>query len=138
MSDLADPARRGAVIVIVTEGRDCPQHIQDALDANGIAHCVVSPAQLNAAFVGGSSRPRRRVLLARRRKELGRSQEALAREIGVERTTVARWEAGGTEPSVWCRAPLAEALRIPIESLDDLLRGSSSPSPLTEPMGSVA
>lgn len=33
--------------------------------------------------------------LQERRRHLGLSQEALAREIGVSKNTVARWEAGG-------------------------------------------
>ena len=33
------------------------------------------------------------------RKELGLSQEALAREVGVSFTTVNRWETGKKEPS---------------------------------------
>jgi DNA-binding XRE family transcriptional regulator len=46
----------------------------------------------NAA--GGAARRR----LAERRKALGLTQEALADAMGVERTTVVRWERGETAP----------------------------------------
>ena len=131
MGALSDAARRGAVIVIVAEGDDRPRCIRDVLDVEGIAHLVVGPADLATALLLERPGRSRRVRLAQRRKELGKSQEVLAREIGVERTTVARWECGSTEPSVWCRAPLAAAMGIPIEDLDDLLRGADVlPTPL--------
>ena len=45
----------------------------------------------------------RRERLAQRRKELGLTQEALAGLLGVERSTVVRWERGETEPLAWIR-----------------------------------
>ena len=73
------------------------------------------------ARVGG-----RRVELARRRREACKTQESLAAEVGVERTTVARWEAGGTMPSLWVRPRLANALDVSLEMLDNILAGPSS------------
>lgn len=64
----------------------------------------------------------RRNLLADRRKAVGLSQDALARRLGVERSTVVRWEAGKTAPAPWVRPPLAEALQVSDDQLDDLLR----------------
>lgn len=63
----------------------------------------------------------RRDQLIKRRKALGLTQESLAREVGVERTTVARWETGATTPGLWAHRPLAEALQVPVGSLTDLL-----------------
>src|SRR6202012_3277917 len=40
----------------------------------------------------------RRQRLASRRRALGLSQELLAAELGVDRTTVGRWERGETDP----------------------------------------
>jgi len=67
----------------------------------------------------GENTARRR--LAERRKTLGLTQEALANLIGVERTTVARWERGEAEPLPWLRPKLASALRVSADRLEELL-----------------
>lgn len=59
--------------------------------------------------------------LAERRKAVGFTQEQLATLLGVERSTVVRWEAGETEPLPWCRAKLAQALAVSPEVLQGLL-----------------
>jgi DNA-binding XRE family transcriptional regulator len=41
--------------------------------------------------------------LAERRRVVGYTQERLAEMLGVERTTVVRWEAGETCPQPWYR-----------------------------------
>lgn len=64
--------------------------------------------------------PRRRAL-AERRKTVGHTQEQLAYLLGVERSTVGRWEAGATEPSPWCRPKLARVLAISLDELPGLL-----------------
>jgi len=63
--------------------------------------------------------------LAERRKTVGFSQEDLAEQLGVDRTTVIRWEAGETDPQPWHRPRLAKALRLPVEELADLLNGEA-------------
>jgi transcriptional regulator with XRE-family HTH domain len=63
----------------------------------------------------------RRRRLAQRRRLVGCSQEHLAERLGVDRSTVVRWEAGETEPSPWLRPRLARALRISFDALDELI-----------------
>nr|WP_239396684.1 helix-turn-helix transcriptional regulator [Frankia sp. CiP3] len=63
----------------------------------------------------------KRVRLAQRRKAVGYSQAKLAEVLGVERTTVVRWESAETEPQPWTRPKLARALKVTAEELQDLL-----------------
>lgn len=70
----------------------------------------------------------RRVRLAQRRKAAGHSQEKLAALLGVDRSTVVRWEAAGTAPQPWLRPKLAEALGITVHELDGLLDDVSEPT----------
>jgi transcriptional regulator with XRE-family HTH domain len=63
----------------------------------------------------------RRQRLAQRRKALGYSQERLAEHLGVERSTVARWEAGETEPQPWLRRRIARVLQVSAQQLEELL-----------------
>ncbi|MDN3351197.1 helix-turn-helix transcriptional regulator [Actinomadura sp. DC4] len=63
----------------------------------------------------------KRVRLARSRKAAGFSQERLAEHLGVERTTVGRWESAETEPHPWTRPKLARALKITADQLQELL-----------------
>jgi transcriptional regulator with XRE-family HTH domain len=70
----------------------------------------------------------RRSLLAERRKATGLSQEALAEQLGVERSTIRRWEAGATTPQPRIREELAEALRITSAQLEDLLAAAGESS----------
>jgi transcriptional regulator with XRE-family HTH domain len=51
----------------------------------------------------------RRRRFAARRKAVGFSQEQLAERLGVERSTVIRWESGETEPQPWLRPKIAGA-----------------------------
>ncbi|MCZ7420709.1 helix-turn-helix transcriptional regulator [Verrucosispora sp. WMMA2121] len=59
--------------------------------------------------------------LCQRRKALGYSQERLADLLGVERSTVVRWENAETDPQPWHRTRIASALRVTLEQLDDML-----------------
>jgi len=63
----------------------------------------------------------RRERLAQRRKALGLTQEDLAGLLGVERSTVVRWERGETEPLPWNRPKLARALHVSADQIVDLL-----------------
>ncbi|MGH3521269.1 MAG: helix-turn-helix transcriptional regulator [Mycobacterium sp.] len=60
------------------------------------------------------------------RKAAGFSQERLAEVVGVERTTVMRWERGETRPQPWARPKLARALGISDQSLSELLGESTA------------
>jgi len=55
------------------------------------------------------------------RKAVGFSQERLAEAVGVERSTVMRWELGETRPQPWARPKLARALGISDRVLSELL-----------------
>jgi DNA-binding XRE family transcriptional regulator len=73
----------------------------------------------------------RRHALIQRRRVVCKTQESLAIEVGVQRTTVARWESGDTTPSLWVRPPLADALDVSLDELDGILAGTSvQPRPL--------
>ena len=63
----------------------------------------------------------RRYGLSQRRKAVGFTQESFAERLGVERTTVVRWEAGETEPLPWVRPKMARALEVSIDQLAQLL-----------------
>ena len=79
-------------------------------------------------------RPERRLALVRRREIAGLSQDELASRLGVERSTVVRWEAGRTTPQPWSRPRLAGALGVSLHTLDELL----SPAAPASPVGAVA
>jgi transcriptional regulator with XRE-family HTH domain len=65
----------------------------------------------------------RRPRLAARRKATGFSQEQLAERLDIDRSTVARWESGETDPQPWIRPRLARALQLSLGQLDHLLAG---------------
>ncbi|TKG66263.1 helix-turn-helix transcriptional regulator [Prauserella endophytica] len=67
-----------------------------------------------------SSRP-----LANRRVIAGYTQEGLAEALGVDRTTIGRWERGKQQPQPWQRPDLAHKLGITLEQLDGMLRPQS-------------
>ena len=65
----------------------------------------------------------KRYRLAQRRKALGYSQEKLAEQLGIDRSTVVRWESGSAEPQPSLRLHLAESLQVSLSQLADLLSG---------------
>ncbi|ONI71177.1 hypothetical protein ALI144C_52665 [Actinosynnema sp. ALI-1.44] len=78
--------------------------------------------------------------LADRRHAAGYTQEIFADKLGVDRTTVGRWERGVQSPQPWQRPDLATALDISLDHLDDLLRRtkrhastSTAPQPFPTP-----
>ncbi|MDQ3764411.1 MAG: XRE family transcriptional regulator [Actinomycetota bacterium] len=68
----------------------------------------------------------RRQRLSQRRKAVGMTQESFAQRLGVERSTVARWEAGDTEPLPSIRPNVARALQVSIDQLAELLTESDN------------
>ncbi|MBB1244935.1 helix-turn-helix transcriptional regulator [Streptomyces durbertensis] len=65
--------------------------------------------------------PIKRHRLIQRRHTVGLTQEALAERLGVDRSTIVRWESGRGGPQPWMRPRFAAALGINIEELQDLL-----------------
>ncbi|MFJ5542700.1 helix-turn-helix domain-containing protein [Micromonospora chalcea] len=63
----------------------------------------------------------KRQRLAHRRKAVGHTQESLAEKLGVDRTTVVRWERAESEPQPWVRPRLADALGVSPDELSALL-----------------
>ncbi|MFG1673078.1 helix-turn-helix transcriptional regulator [Micromonospora sp. NPDC049282] len=63
----------------------------------------------------------KRQRLCQRRKALGYSQERLADILGVERSTVVRWENAETDPHPGHRTRIAFALGVTLEQVDDML-----------------
>lgn len=55
------------------------------------------------------------------REQKGLSQTKLAKKIGVNQTTIGRWESGEITPTVDNVVDLLKALNIPIESLGEFL-----------------
>jgi transcriptional regulator with XRE-family HTH domain len=53
------------------------------------------------------------------RKELGLTQELLANAIGVNRTNIADWESGRSEPSIKHLKNLATYLKVSLDTLLD-------------------
>ncbi|MET9119930.1 helix-turn-helix transcriptional regulator [Streptomyces sp. NPDC004528] len=79
--------------------------------------------------------------LAERRKALGYSQEKFAHALGVDRTTVGRWERRETQPAPEQRPGIARVLGMGLSELDALLtppqadRPESAASPMNPPHG---
>lgn len=63
----------------------------------------------------------KRISFVQRRKAAGFTQESLAEFLGVERSTVGRWEGAETEPQAYVRPKLARALKVSAEELQSLL-----------------
>jgi transcriptional regulator with XRE-family HTH domain len=67
--------------------------------------------------------PGKRLGLVAARKTAGLSQERLAKQLDVERSTVQRWEAGHSTPQPWHWPRLATVLGISHDKLAALLAG---------------
>lgn len=57
----------------------------------------------------------------RARRAAGFTQEGLAERLGVDRTTVARWESGEYSPQPWLRPRIAEAFGVSLCAFSELL-----------------
>jgi transcriptional regulator with XRE-family HTH domain len=71
----------------------------------------------------------KRVGFAARRKAVGLSQDQLAERLKVDRSTVARWEAGDSEPQPRLRPWLVKVLQVSPEQLDELLAEAKAVRP---------
>lgn len=63
----------------------------------------------------------KREALAARREAMGFTQEGLAAAVGVEFSTVGRWERGALTPQPWRRPRIAKALDVSLDELNVLL-----------------
>lgn len=54
----------------------------------------------------------KRAALARARKAAGFTQETLAEAVGVDPSTVRRWEVGSSVPQPWLRLKLAQVFHV--------------------------
>jgi transcriptional regulator with XRE-family HTH domain len=79
----------------------------------------------------------RRTGLAARRAAVGYSQEALADKLGLDRTTIVRWERGQNRPQPWTRPRLAVALGVSMDQLGRLLDDPLSPQATASPSGTA-
>ncbi len=70
---------------------------------------------------------RKRPRLIQRRKIVGYTQERLAEEMGVDRTTVVRWERAECEPQPWQRPRLGALLKISADDLHNMLLDVGDP-----------
>ncbi|MGP3979288.1 helix-turn-helix transcriptional regulator [Streptomyces sp. 8N114] len=75
----------------------------------------------------------KRQKFAERRKACGYNQEEFAEAVGVDRTTVQRWENGKTDPQPCQRPKIQKALGINSNELDSLL-SLDSPDPRPVPL----
>lgn len=75
--------------------------------------------------------PGRRARLIDARRTVGLTQEDVAHRVGVDRSTVGRWESGDTAPQAWARRKLADLLGVSLPHLDGLLTlgGPNGPGP---------
>jgi transcriptional regulator with XRE-family HTH domain len=80
----------------------------------------------------------KRQRLVSMRKEAGFSQERLAEVVGVERSTVQRWECGERYPQPWARPKLARALGISDQELSELLDEPANPESAASEPGPLA
>jgi DNA-binding XRE family transcriptional regulator len=91
------------------------------------------PGQAAGATVESAPQPTRRTELIAARKAAGLTQEELAARLGVERSTVYRWESGETNPLPMLRPGLAKLLRMADERLSALLGEPVNHVALTTP-----
>ena len=59
---------------------------------------------------------------------MGLTQEQLAERLGVERSTVVRWERGQTQPQPWLRPRLAKTLGVSADRIEKLLADGGAPA----------
>lgn len=75
----------------------------------------------------------RREAFAKRRRGAGYTQHGFAEALGVDFTTVGRWERGELTPHPYRLRSIAAALDISLEQLDALLSGPPTPAPAPAP-----
>src|SRR5262245_33983818 len=74
---------------------------------------------------------------AQARRAAGFTQESLAERLGVDRTTVARWESGEYSPQPWLRPKIAQAFGLSFRELSELVDGVGTTGSAVEVAASV-
>ena len=97
------------------------------------APCATNTQDQTGGATEGPSppKPTRRTGLVAARKAAGFTQEQLADRLGVERSTVYRWESGDTNPLPMLRPGLAKLLRVADDRLSALLGEPAAHATLT-------
>ncbi|MFI1864838.1 helix-turn-helix transcriptional regulator [Streptomyces jumonjinensis] len=68
--------------------------------------------------------------LTQRRQAVGYTQEKFAEKLGIDRSTVVRWESGRGAPQPWMRPHVARLLQLSLDELDALLsHAEQEPAP---------
>jgi DNA-binding XRE family transcriptional regulator len=88
-----------------------------ALISNGATLPMITNLRRSIGMVA------KRRSFAQARRVAGYTQESLAERLGVDRTTVARWESGEYTPQPWLRPKIAEALGLSLNACSALVDG---------------
>lgn len=80
----------------------------------------------------------RREALAARREAMGFTQEGFAVRLGVELSTVGRWERGTLTPQPWRRPQIAQVLGVSLERLEQLLATGAAGAVRAQPSQTAA
>lgn len=91
-----------------------------------------SASENHCGIWGAEAMALKRHRLIQRRRAVGLTQEALAERLGVDRSSIVRWEGGRGAPQPWQRPRLAQELSVTQDELHELLTASTAEAPNEE------